>query len=181
MGKEYYLVCQLPALLTDAKSEGEAMSEEKFKELCSRFLKGREKSAMESLSLVPPKEAFSSGNAFLDRWYEKERRLRAALSCVRAEFMKRAGEQTEISFDAAEMQTARTALGMKNPLEAERFLYEYRLSCLDETENSDFFSTDAVFAYGIRLLLILRSRRFDKSRGKESYKKIYDTILGEAI
>lgn len=180
MSKEYYLVSQLPAL--EAFSGEAPINEERFKELCSRFLKGKEREAILTLSLIPPKSAeFSTGNKFLDAWYAKERRLRCALASVRAEGMKRQGEVTEITFDASEIQTARTAYGMKSPLEAEKFLYDYRLSCLDEMESGDYFSTDVVFAYGIRLLLLLRAKRFDTERGKESYKKIYDTILGEAI
>jgi hypothetical protein len=36
---------------------------------------------------------------------------------------------------------------------------------------------DSVYAYGIRLLLVERMKKFDAEIGKTSYHKIYDNIL----
>jgi hypothetical protein len=36
-----------------------------------------------------------------------------------------------------------------------------------------------VFAYGIRLMLLERIKKFNAEKGTDSYHKIYDTILGE--
>ena len=41
----------------------------------------------------------------------------------------------------------------------------------------DAFSIDAVYAYGLRLMLVERMRKFEVENGKTSYHKIYDTIL----
>ena len=41
----------------------------------------------------------------------------------------------------------------------------------------DNFSIDAVYAYGLRLMLIERMRKFEVENGKTSYHKIYDNIL----
>ena len=45
----------------------------------------------------------------------------------------------------------------------------------------DIFSMDAVYAYGIKLLLVQRMKMFNREKGTDSYHKIYDTILGETI
>ena len=84
-----------------------------------------------------------------------------------------------VSITADIVQAARTAVGMDSPLSAEQFLYEYRLSVLNTMQPLNGFSVDAVFAYGVRLMLVQRMKVFDKEKGTDSYHKIYDTILGE--
>jgi hypothetical protein len=66
---------------------------------------------------------------------------------------------------------------MDSPLSAEQFLYDYRLRLLDDLRPLDAFSIDAVYAYGIRLMLVERMRKFEVENGKTSYHKIYDEIL----
>ena len=51
--------------------------------------KEEEKAVLEGLSLVPPMELVSTGSAFLDVWYEKERNLRCALAQIRAQKLKK--------------------------------------------------------------------------------------------
>jgi hypothetical protein len=75
------------------------------------------------------------------------------------------------------VQAARTAVGMDSPLSAEQFLFDYRIRLLDELRPLDSFSVDAVYAYGIKLLLVERMKKFDVEIGKTSYHKIYDNIL----
>jgi hypothetical protein len=79
------------------------------------------------------------------------------------------------------LQAARTAVGMDSPLSAEQFLYEYRIKLLDDIKPIDNFSVDAVYAYGLKLMLVDRIRKFDVENGKISYRKIYDNILGESV
>ena len=43
----------------------------------------------------------------------------------------------------------------------------------------DNFSIDAVYAYGLKLMLVERMRKFDVENGKASYHEIYDNILGD--
>ena len=79
------------------------------------------------------------------------------------------------------MQAARTAVGMDSPLSAEKFLYEYRTGVLDNLRPLDSFSVDAVYEYGIRLLLVARMKKFNKEAGTLAYRTMYDSILGETI
>ena len=77
------------------------------------------------------------------------------------------------------MQAARTVVGMDSPLAAEEFLNQYRMETLSAMQPLDNFSVDAVYAYGLKLLLCQRMKKFDRETGKVSYRKIYDDILGE--
>jgi len=66
---------------------------------------------------------------------------------------------------------------MNSPLSAEQFLYEYRLRLLEDMRPLDAFSIDAIYAYGMKLLLVERMKKFEVENGKSSYHIIYDKIL----
>ena len=68
---------------------------------------------------------------------------------------------------------------MDSPLSAEQFLNEYRLGVLDKISPLDMFSVDAVYSYGLKLMLTERMKKFNRDEGLASYHKIYDEILGE--
>ena len=173
----YYLVSQLPNISGAEGKSALPLSSSAFKELCSRFLSEDEKLQVQGLSLVPPKEKSSTGSVFLDTWYEKERSLRYALAQIRAQKMKKDVSVLPGGVTADIIQAARTAVGMDSPLSAEQFLFDYRIRLLDEIRPLDSFSVDAVYAYGIKLLLVERMKKFDADIGKTSYHKIYDNIL----
>lgn len=173
----YYLVSQLPNISSAEGKTALPLNGESFRELAGRFISEDEKVILNGLSLVPPRELESTGSAFLDTWYEKERNLRFALAQIRAQKMKKDGVTLPSGCTADIVGTARTAVGMDSPLSAEQFLYDYRLRLLDELRPMDAFSIDAVYAYGIRLMLIERMRKFEVENGKTSYHKIYDEIL----
>ena len=173
----YYLVSQLPNISGAEGKSALPLNEASFKELCCRFLSEEEKITLNGLSLVPPKELSSTGSVFLDTWYEKERNLRYALAQIRAQKMKKDASVLPPGVTADIVQAARTAVGMDSPLSAEQFLFDYRIRLLDELRPLDSFSVDAVYAYGIKLLLVERMKKFDVDIGKTSYHKIYDNIL----
>ena len=173
----YYLVSQLPNISGAEGKSALPLNEASFKELCCRFLSEEEKITLNGLSLVPPKELSSTGSVFLDTWYEKERNLRYALAQIRAQKMKKDASVLPPGVTADIVQAARTAVGMDSPLSAEQFLFDYRIRLLDELRPLDSFSVDSVYAYGIKLLLVERMKKFDVEIGKTSYHKIYDNIL----
>ena len=78
------------------------------------------------------------------------------------------------------IQAARTAVGMESPLAAEEYLNEYRMETLNSLTPLDNFCVDAVIAYGLKLMLAQRMKKFDVETGKASYHKIYDEILEES-
>lgn len=180
MGNWYYLVSQLPALPSDVNAPL-PVTEEYFMELCSRFLDGKSLKTMESLTLEPPRSKKATGSATVDAWYSWERKLRLALGTIRAQRMKKDFSVEDASFPADIMQTARTACGFESPLEAELFLNGERLKLLESITPSDGFSTDAVFAYALKLKLAGRMRKFNAEQGMSSYKKIYEQILEGGI
>ncbi len=173
----YYLVSQLPNISAAETKTALPLTGEQFRELASRFISEEEKCVLENLSLVPPMELVSTGSVFLDTWYEKERNLRCALAQIRAQKLKKDSIPLPPGCTADIVTAARTAVGMDSPLSAEQFLYEYRLRLLDDLRPLDAFSIDAVYAYGLRLILVERMRKFEVENGKTSYHKIYDTIL----
>ncbi len=181
MREHYYLVSQLPDLSAAGEKSALPITEKYYRDLCARFFDGNQLAVLDAMSLEPPRVPRATGSEFLDSWYENERCLRFALAQVRAQKMKRDIGPLPVSCKADILQTARTATGMDSPLSAEQFLYEYRISVLNALQPADYFSVDAVYAYGIRLMLAERMRKFNKERGTDSYHKIYDTILGETI
>ena len=173
----YYLVSQLPNISTAESKAALPLNSVSFREIASRFITAKEKAVLDGLSLVPPMELSATGSAFLDVWYEKERNLRCALAQIRAQKLKKDSMPLPAGCTADIVSAARTAVGMDSPLSAEQFLYEYRLRLLDDLRPLDAFSIDAVYAYGLRLMLVERMRKFEVENGKTSYHKIYDTIL----
>lgn len=173
----YYLVSQLPNISFSETKATLPITSDSFIELCSRFILEKEKNILSELSLVPSKELKNTGSIFLDTWYEKERNLRFALAQIRAQKLKKDSYVLPSGCTQDIVTTARTAVGMDSPLSAEQFLFEYRLHLLDEIAPLDNFSIDAVYSYGIKLMLIERMKKFQVENGKSSYHKIYDTIL----
>ena len=173
----YYLVSQLPNISSSESKAALPLTGTEFVELASRFITEDEKAVLQGLSLIPPMENISTGSAFLDVWYEKERNLRCALAQIRAQKMKKDSIPLPPGCTADIISAARTAVGMDSPLSAEQFLFEYRLRLLDDLRPLDGFSIDAVYAYGLRLMLVERMRKFEVENGKTSYHKIYDEIL----
>lgn len=177
----YYLVSQLPNISDSESKANLPISVEEYKELCCRFVSEKEKQIINSLSLVPPKEQTVTGSEFLDNWYDKERNLRFALAQIRSQKMKKDTYTLPAGCTADIISAARTAVGMDSPYTAEQFLFEYRIKLLDNLRPIDFFSIDAVYSYGIKLMLVERMHKFDVENGKQSYHKIYDSILGDTL
>ncbi len=181
MSSYYYLVSQLPNISGLGEKSALPITPDEFKSLCSRFLDGNSRNVVMGLSLVPPEQQTRTGSPFLDAWYGHERNLRLALAQIRAQKMRKDFYQLPGSCTADILQCARTAVGMSSPLAAEQFLFDYRMKVLDDLRPLDGFSIDAVYEYGVRLLLVSRMKKFDTENGRNSYHRIYDTILGESL
>ncbi len=179
MAKQYYLVSQLPSV-ENLDASRLPITENYYRDLCGRFLDAKSQKIVQNLSLEPPKDDKKTGSAFLDKWNDRERCLRFALAQVRALKMKKEAEMLPPGCTADIIQTARTAVGMDSPLAAEEFLNQYRMDTLNSLAPLDSFSVDAVIAYGLKLMLAQRMKKFDVAAGKEAYHKIYDEILEES-
>lgn len=174
---EYYLISQLPSLDGISENSPLLITEERFTELCNRFLAKKAQNQIKNLTLFPPKNGESSDSALIDAWNESERNLRFALGKVRAEKMKKPFDTKNKTLLLEYIKAASTATEMENPMEAEKYLNRYRLEILETLRPMDSFSQDYIFYYALKLKLILRIRQFDKQIGEEVYRNIYNSIL----
>ena len=176
---EYYLVSQLPSLDAIGENTQMPITEERFLELCNRFLGKKAFREIENLALVPPINAEKSSSALIDAWNMGERDLRLVLSKARADKMNKSFDLQNKALSTEILKIANAAVEIENPLEAENFLLRYRLSFLETLRPMDTFSEDYIYYYGLKLKLILRIRQFDTKLGESTYKNIYNSILNE--
>ncbi|MBQ8908211.1 MAG: DUF2764 family protein [Clostridia bacterium] len=174
---EYYLISQLPSLDGLSESAPLPITEERFAELCGRFLSKRARAIMEKLTLSPSRTVEKTGSALVDAWNEGEQNLRFALGKARAEKMKKAFDTESRIFPVEHVKAASAAMETENPMEAEKLLNLYRLQRLEALRPTDSFSEEYVFYYGLKLKLLLRIRQFDTAIGEKAYKSIYNAIL----
>ena len=174
---EYYLISQLPSL--DGLSENTPLpiTEERFFELCDRFLGKKAKKEIEKLTLLPAKDFEKTGSAFIDAWNNGERNLRIALAEIRAGKMKKAFEKENYPLPVELIKVATTATEIESPLEAEKFLNNFRLEFLETLRPIDSFSEEYVYYYGLKLKLIQHLRQFDSAAGEAAYRNIYNSII----
>lgn len=173
----YYLVSQLPSLDGIGENAPLPITEERFMELCRRFLGNKALEKLESLSLLPPRDCPEAGAGLPEQWSSNERDLRLALAKVRAEKMKKPFDAGNRILPAALLRVASAALEQENPMEAERLLDRHRLEFLETLRPMDSFSEDYLFYYRLRLGLLLRVRQFDAAAGEEAYRNLYHSIL----
>ncbi len=179
---EYYFVSQLPSLDGIGENAPLPITEERFAELCDRFLGKKALAAMSKLTLSPPRVGESSGSALIDTWCESERNLRLALGKARAEKLKKPFDTENKVFSMDYVKTANAAVEIENPMEAEVYLNRFRLETLEALRPTDNFLEDFIFYYALKLKLLLRLRQFDTAAGEKAYKSIYNAILsGERL
>lgn len=179
---EYYLMSQLPSLDGIDGNTPLPITEKDFLEVCRRFLGKKELRELEKLTLLPQRESVKSSSPFVEAWNEGERNLRLALAKVRAERMKKTFDIGNEHLPAELLQVAHTAVEFESPLEAEKFLNDYRMKFLETLRPMDTFSKDSVFYYCLKLKLVSRLRNFDDEGGKTAYKNIYNSVLmGESL
>lgn len=181
MASYYYLMAQLPAIIAHADPP---LSYAQFKELALRFLTEKDAQALEALTLVPSREPVRTTSAVVNEWCAFEQALRFALEKMRAARLKRddriAAAQTPASaFDVEAI--VRAVSNIDDPLAAERYLLNARLTAAYQLGNLHFFDSEAVFGYGIVLLLSERASKFKMETGRSEYHSIYTQILGETI
>ena len=174
---EYYLISQLPSLDGIGENTPVPITEERFLELCTRFLGKKALRELEELTLVPSTAPEASGSALIEAFNEGERNLRLALAKVRADKMNKAFDLHNRALPTELQKLASAAVEIENPLEAENFLLHYRLSFLETLRPMDSFSEEFVFYYALKLKLIMRIRQFDTALGEATYKNIYNSIL----
>ncbi len=179
---EYYFMSQLPSLDGIGENTALPITEERFLELCQRFLDNKAQQEISKLTLAPPKDYAESTSELLDAWYKAERDLRIALAKVRADKMKKPFDSESKQLPVELMKIARTAVESESPMEAEKYLNQYRLEVLELLRPMNSFSKDSVFYYGLKLKLVSRMKKFNTEIGETAYKNIYNSIMnGERL
>ncbi len=176
---EYYLVSQLPSLDGVNENSPLPITEEVFLELCERLLNKKMFGEIKNLTLVPSLEFEKSNSPLIDAWNDGERNLRLALGKARADKMSKPFDLQKNDLPAEIIKVANTAVETKNPLDAEYFLLNHRLSFLETLRPLDSFSDEYIFYYALKLKLIFRIKQFNKNLGEATYKKIYSCVLKE--
>ena len=174
---EYYLISQLPSLDGASENAPLPITEERFLELCRRFLSKKAQTELEKLTLRPPRIPQPSISPLVEKWNDGERDLRLVLARLRADRLNKAFESENRTFAPALLQAARTAIEFESPMDAEKYLNRYRLEFLETLRPLDSFSEEYVFYYCLKLKLLLRIRQFDSQRGESAYRNIYDSIM----
>ena len=142
---EYYLIAQLPTLDGLGDNMSVPITEERFLELCGQFLGAKAQDELQKLSLAPSKEYEKSSSKLIKAWNEGERNLRLVLGKVRAEKMNKQFDTEDKKFSDNLLQTARMAVEIENPMEAEKFLNHHRLEFLGTLIPMDAFALDYIF------------------------------------
>lgn len=174
---EYYLISQLPSLDGIGEHTPLPITEERFSELCSLFTGKRTLTELQKLTVCPVPDFEPSSSSLINKWNENERDLRLALGKIRAEKMKKSFDAGEKPLSPELIKTAEAAVTAGNPLDAEKYLSSCRLAFLESIRPFDSFSDDYLFYYALRLRLLSRIKNFDMSKGKTSYKNIYNTVI----
>lgn len=174
---EYYLISQLPSLDGIGENTPLPITEERFAELCERFLGRKAWNEFNKLTLLPPRTPEKSSSQLIEKWNDGERSLRLALAKIRADKMNKQFKEDTQTLPAELIQTARTAVESESPMEAEKFLNRYRLEFLESLRPTDSFSEEYIYYYGLKLRLLLRIRKFDTQSGETAYRNIYDSVM----
>ena len=174
---EYYFISQLPSLDGISDNSTIPITEQQFLELCESFLGEKLLREVKNLTLVPQKYFDESSFELINKWNKAERDLRFALAFTRAEKMNKLFDLKNIILTSDLLKVSSIAVNMDNPLEAENFLFKYRLAFLETLRPMDVFSADYILYYGLKLKLISKIRQFDFKVGEQAYKNIYDSIL----
>ena len=174
---EYYLISQLPSLDALGENAPLPITQERFFELCEGALGKKALGELNAITLIPDIEPKKTSSALVSAWNEGERNLRLCLCKARADKMRKAYDLQNKNFSTELLKIVNTAVDIENPLDAEKFLLNYRLSFLETLRPMDSFSLEYVFYYALKLKLISRIRQFDVDKGKSTYKNIYTSIL----
>ena len=170
------------------------MSSQHFKELCRESLDKKDLELLEMCSLDPDPsgnnpDGISYGNAlpdvssrFINSWRRYERALRLNLARFRSQQLKRENrapvDPPQEPMDAA--VTAKAALTMDSPMEAEIYLDKARWSAIESLEGADHFSSNTIFSYLLKLYLMERHSLFKAEEGFAEYKSLYASIINQA-
>ena len=78
--------------------------------------------------------------------------------------------------DGMNAQVVSAVLAAKNPLESEQILLAYEFELLDQLVGLHMFDDYVLFGYAVKLKLLERKSCFEKEKGKEEFKTLFDEV-----
>lgn len=174
---EYYLISQLPSLDGLSDVAPLPITEDYFIEMCKSVLKDKVINELKNLTLTPPLIPVKTKSALIMAWNNGERYLRLSLAKIRAEKIKKTFDLQDEILPNEYVKVASSAVEIESPLDAEKFLTEYRLNFLESLRPMDSFSEEFIYYYFLKLKLLKRMRQFNVQEGENTYKNIYNSIM----
>lgn len=177
MSQYYFLISSLPYLLPSGQID---MSIGDFLGTCESNMPADEFNLLTQCSLDPKGESEGSvSHPILNKWNSWETSLRNELVKLRASKLKLDADDylKEGGGTAGLFESAREAVNMGNPQEAELRLDRIRWSFLNELEAGHFFDLEKLLIYYLKLQILKRHEVFTPQSGDEAYRKVYESVV----
>lgn len=178
----YYLAATLPMLNLKAKPP---ISFEEFQSACENHLSDADFAALQRIQLVFNEPSLlgenTSSHHFAREWEQREIQVRNAIAETRASRLNK--EANDIRRNAQSFvflkKKVEEAVSIDNPAEKELALDQIRWDELEQMSGYDSFSSAAVLAYAVKLMLVHRQSSFDKESGQELLEKMVNRRASE--
>jgi len=170
--KYYFFAASLPRL---SFSEGLPFEVDDFVELCDENLSPKDTEVVRALISGVDDETTNVKNSFLKQWNDSEIELRNTIVKHRATVRKCDPDQflrEQDGSDYAVVKAVSDAYSKPNPLEREQSLDKFRWEQLELLGGTDFFDSNAIFAYALQLKILERWSQLDTELGAERVQKI---------
>ncbi len=170
--KYYFFAASLPRL---SFSEGLPFDVEDFVELCEENLSPKDAEVVRALISGVESDTSNINNSFLKQWNDSETELRNTIVKHRANVRKCDPDQflrEQDDSDYSVVKAVNDAYSKPNPLEREKTLDNFRWEQLDHFGGTDFFDSNAIFAYALQLKILERWSKLDTEEGSERVQKI---------
>jgi len=184
MAAYYYFVSTLSTLFFDGTH---AVSHAEFLETASRFVSKQDMELLEIAELMAPplddkKAKRAQASLVLNSYFSWERALRNELVRLRANRLKK---QAELFYRPSlpewnGQKTAQLVFAQENPLEAELLLERERWNYISMLEVNQFFNTEYLIAYCLKLQILERLKQFKKELGEANFTSLYNEVFHSA-
>ncbi|MBO4234946.1 MAG: hypothetical protein J5928_00700 [Firmicutes bacterium] len=166
MASYIYLIASLPELRADGEMP---LTYEEFLNLCEGNVSEEDMERLRNLTLN------SKEGPLVKEWNDFYGMLTKEINYQRSLNLGKS-YSTAYDKDGIIAQVAASAIGAKNPLEAERILLEYEFENLDSLVGLHMFDDYVLFGYAIKLKLLERLTSFEQDKGKAEFQTLFDGI-----
>jgi hypothetical protein len=166
MASYYYLIASLPELKTDG---GMPLTYSEFLSLCRSNVSESKYELLKNLTLS------STEGPLVSEWAKFYGGLMRELNYQRSTALGRSYSPPEEK-DMVTSQVVAGVLAARNPLEAEKILLDYEFENLDAIMGLHIFDDYVLFGYAIKLKLLERLTSFDREKGREEFRSLFDGI-----